>query len=447
VTLRVLIAGAGLGGLTLAHALRTAGLQPLLFERASADVDLSSSYRIHIDANGSRALHACLPAELWWRFEQQSAASPRGIEFVSGRLRHLAFIAETREPVAHSRPISRTGLRQLLLSGLEDAISFERGATRFELTDARFEPDAPAPHTGGGPGGQVRLHLSDGSPGGEVRLHLSDGSSVSGDVLVGADGTASAIRKQLLPSARVVDTHVGGIAGKVYLNADVRRWLGERWLSQMTMVLPVRGMSFFMAPFRRQSQQTELDLPEHLFWVLIGQTAGFGPRLRSAGPDELRQQALERVRGWHPLLSDLVRLAAPESLLGVPLHTAEPVPAWTPGRVTLLGDAIHTMTPLQGLGGNTALVDAALLARRLVEADRGRLSLAEAIGGYEARMREYGFAAVAQSLQISNAVASTNVLGRLVFRGVLGAADRLPPLRDALFQRRGIEVGLEQRAA
>jgi 2-polyprenyl-6-methoxyphenol hydroxylase-like FAD-dependent oxidoreductase len=266
-------------------------------------------------------------------------------------------------------------------------------------------------------------------------------------VLVGADGSASAIRKQLLPTARVVDSHVAGIAGKIYLSASVRRWLGERLLSQMTMVLPVRGMAFFLAPFRRQSDATELDLPEHLFWVLIGQTAGFGPRLRSAGPEELRQEALERVRGWHPLLSDLVRLAAADTLIGVPLHTAERVPAWTPGRVTLLGDAIHTMTPLQGLGGNTALVDAALLAQRLVEADRGHLTIAEAIGGYEARMREYGFNAVAQSVQVSNAVASTNLLGRLAFRGVLGAADRLPPLRSALFQRRTIELGLQQRAA
>jgi 2-polyprenyl-6-methoxyphenol hydroxylase-like FAD-dependent oxidoreductase len=121
----------------------------------------------------------------------------------------------------------------------------------------------------------------------------------------------------------------------------------------MTMVLPTRGMAFFMAPFRRQSEQTELDLPEHLFWVLIGRTASFGRRLRSASSEELRQEALERVRGWHPLL----------------------------------GDAIHTMTPLQGLGGNTALVDAALLAQQLVEVDRGRLTIAEAIGSYEARMR------------------------------------------------------------
>src|SRR5262245_55477124 len=111
--LRVVIAGGGLGGLTLAHALRSAGLQPLVFERNSREVDLSASYRIHIYANGSRALHTCMPPELWRAFESRSAAPPRGIAFASEQLRRLAFIDDVdpvKEPVAHSHPVSRSGL-------------------------------------------------------------------------------------------------------------------------------------------------------------------------------------------------------------------------------------------------------------------------------------------------------------------------------------------------
>src|SRR5215471_10219519 len=135
--MRVLIAGAGLGGLTLAHRLRSAGLQPLVFERGPAHLDLSSSYRIHIDANGSRALHASLPAELWRTFDARSAASPRGIEFVTERLRRLTFIADAdphQSPISRSHPISRSGLRQLLLSGMEDVVTFERRVVGFEQT-------------------------------------------------------------------------------------------------------------------------------------------------------------------------------------------------------------------------------------------------------------------------------------------------------------------------
>src|SRR5947207_1711862 len=164
--LRVLIAGAGLGGLTLAHGLRQAGLEPLVFERGSADVDLTSSYRIHIDATGSRALHRCLPADQWRRFESRSAVPPRGIAFATERLDQLAFVPESAphdDPAAHAHPIGRASLRQLLLEGVRESVTFDARAVRY------VEPSAG------------------------VTLHFADGTSVHGDVLVGADGAASAV--------------------------------------------------------------------------------------------------------------------------------------------------------------------------------------------------------------------------------------------------------------
>jgi 2-polyprenyl-6-methoxyphenol hydroxylase-like FAD-dependent oxidoreductase len=73
------------------------------------------------------------------------------------------------------------------------------------------------------------------------------------------------------------------------------------------------------------------------------------------------------------------------------------VPAWEPSRVTLLGDAIHAMSPARGSGANTALRDAGVLCRALARATPDRRALVAAIGGYEAQMREYGYAAVQAS--------------------------------------------------
>src|SRR3954471_22746482 len=125
--LRVLIAGGGLGGLTLAHGLRSAGLQPRVFECAPAHVDLALSYRIHIDPSGSRALERCLPPDLWRDFEAHSAAAPHGIAFTTERLSQLASFAEdaTQDATGRPHPISRSGLRQLLSRGLEDVLSFD----------------------------------------------------------------------------------------------------------------------------------------------------------------------------------------------------------------------------------------------------------------------------------------------------------------------------------
>jgi salicylate hydroxylase len=117
---------------------------------------------------------------------------------------------------------------------------------------------------------------------------------------------------------------------------------------------------------------------------------------------------------------------------------------WRTSRVTMLGDAIHTMTPLQGLGGNTAQLDAALLSLRLVDAQRGRSDLLASLAAYEAEMRKYGTEALQRSLQVSNAVASRNRIGRFAFRTLLRAADALPSFRRLLFRRPTFPAFLEE---
>ena len=76
----------------------------------------------------------------------------------------------------------------------------------------------------------------------------------------------------------------------------------------------------------------------------------------------------------------------------------EPGERWTSGPVTLLGDAIHATSPTGGNGANTALRDADLLRRRLIEAGQGRRNLLGAVDDYERRMFEYGAEAVRGSL-------------------------------------------------
>src|SRR5437879_6065361 len=134
-TLRVLIAGGGLGGLALAHGLRSAGLGVAVFERGQLNTDPASSYRIHLDATGSRALHACLPPSVWNMIVDHFATPPRGLAFATELLEQLALIPDAdpaQEPVGHSHPISRAGLRQILLTGLEDVVAFDKRLVRYE---------------------------------------------------------------------------------------------------------------------------------------------------------------------------------------------------------------------------------------------------------------------------------------------------------------------------
>jgi 2-polyprenyl-6-methoxyphenol hydroxylase-like FAD-dependent oxidoreductase len=97
--------------------------------------------------------------------------------------------------------------------------------------------------------------------------------------------------------------------------------------------------------------------------------------------------------------------------------------------VTLLGDAIHNMTPMAGIGANTALRDADLLRRQLIAVANGEQELLPALHEYEQRMRDYGFAAVKQSLRNARQAGSANRIARGAFRTVLRAIAGMPPLR------------------
>ncbi len=102
----------------------------------------------------------------------------------------------------------------------------------------------------------------------------------------------------------------------------------------------------------------------------------------------------------------------------------------------MLGDAIHTMTPGQGVDANTALRDAALLCRELTPTSQGTKPLPAAIADYEAEMIPYGFARVADSLAQNGSSGSDAlhkpVIGRVmlaVTRMYFRAVDRIPALK------------------
>jgi len=104
------------------------------------------------------------------------------------------------------------------------------------------------------------------------------------------------------------------------------------------------------------------------------------------------------------------------------------VAPWKTTNITLLGDAIHNMTPMAGIGANTALRDAAL-TKTLVAVDRGGTPLLPAIHEYEGEMLDYGFAAVRQSLRNARQATSGNRMSRSAFKAALRVVNAVPPLK------------------
>lgn len=81
----------------------------------------------------------------------------------------------------------------------------------------------------------------------------------------------------------------------------------------------------------------------------------------------------------------------PDSIFMIPFGFLEPLESWEPSRVTIVGDAAHGMLPTLGMGANLSLNDAALLVEQLDRYGRGEVELLEAVGRYEAQMRETAY--------------------------------------------------------
>jgi 2-polyprenyl-6-methoxyphenol hydroxylase-like FAD-dependent oxidoreductase len=104
-------------------------------------------------------------------------------------------------------------------------------------------------------------------------------------------------------------------------------------------------------------------------------------------------------------------------------------------KVTLLGDALHNMTPYRGIGANTALRDAAALRQALRAVDRAENDLIPALAAYEREMVDYGFRAVRESLRNMERFHAQGSLTRAFTKLFFRAIDAVPPLKAAFLSR------------
>ncbi len=296
---------------------------------------------------------------------------------------------------------------------------------------------------------------------GTVTARFADGGSATGDVLVGADGGSSKIRAQYLPSAGRVDTGIVGIAGKYLLTEASRGRLDPMLLRTPITVMPPKDHGMFCAPHELtpplSNGPTDLlaagiggnDAPDpgtnldntrsYVFWAFAGRRDAYDPslgKLEALDGARLRQIVLDKIASWSPALRFLVAESDVDTVAAIPILTSTPVPAWPTTNVTLLGDAIHSMTPFRGIGANTALRDAQLLSSQLIAADRGERPLLEAINAYETGMLDYGFAAVRTSMRAAQQFVAPSRAGRIVTNAVFRTFSAIPPLKRMAFADR-----------
>jgi salicylate hydroxylase len=439
--LHIVIIGGGIGGLTLAQGLKKSGVSCAVYERDRTMTDRVQGYRVHINPAGSLALHECLPASLFDAFVRTCGKSSSGIRFVTERMKVLLAFDELSAPkpgggndgdadVAQHRSVSRITLRQVLLSGLDDVVHFGKTFARYEEL-----------------------------PTGRIRALFEDGTSAEGDVLVAADGGGSRVRRQYLPHAKRIETGVVAIAGKVFLDGEDRQRIAPELRKGLTLVSGRGGHSLFVALQEIDGAAVNGiggndasaaagahfdNSRSYLMWAFGARREKLGLAGRDAdgiSSEELRNVVLNVMASssWDECFRTLVRLADVDTINALTIRTSVPVAPWPTQRITLLGDAIHSMTPYRGIGANMALKDAVRLCRALIAAHRGERPVVDLIHDYEAEMLDYGFRAVQASLEAMKRSMVESRVQSAISRAALRVINHVPPLKRAMFDRMGDE--------
>ncbi len=383
----VLISGAGPGGLLLAQSLRSKGIPFKLYERDTAGSSRAQGYRIRISVDGISALEQVLEPAHYARFRAGCTDLGAGnVEIVDAITMQAKPMQPAGGPGGVAPPgggdvvgVDRAFLRRTLLEGIEQVTVFGAQVVGYTL-----EEDG------------VAARFADGT------------TSPVGCLLVGADGVRSALTKQLTKGAlKVYDTGATMIHGSSPVAAFEGLGTGVFSIRDETRE---RGRIVMITNTVRKAQTPSFG------WVLGGTPGTF-----SAPNDDFSvvgkpaaDLSRELTARWHDRLRRIFEEQIDEEAAFLKMSTSSPdgVPEWdNEPRVTLIGDAVHAMTPAGGVGANTALKDAAFLGRLLGAAGGFRDGLT---AEYEREMRSYASANVKMSFERASRLLSITELTKTI---------------------------------
>lgn len=335
----VLIAGAGIGGLTAALALLKAGADVDVYEQAPALGEVGAGFQV--SANGTRVLYHLGLGEAI----ESVAWQPAGKEIRMWN-------------TGQTWPLFDLGAESITHYGFP-YMMFHRADLHRILVEAVEAAKPGAIHTG------CKCTGLD-QDGGGVTLHLDGGGTARGDALVGADGVHSAIRDALFGGdaprfAGVVAWR--GVIPVEKLPDGLLRPLGANWVGPGGHIVHYflrRGELVNFAGFRERDD-----------WMV-----------ESWSTQGTVEECLADYDGWHEVIRTLIRNI--ETPYKWALMLREPRRRWTEGRATLLGDACHPMLPFLAQGAVQAIEDGCVLARCIAAYD----DVGTALTRYEAARSE-----------------------------------------------------------
>ena len=333
---KILIAGAGIGGLTAASCLMKAGYDVEIYEQAPELSEIGAG--IQLSANAMHVLNGLGLGKAIAKLSVRPAAYVFRLHD-TGEIIGQFPLAEEHERLngAPYNQLHRGDLHDLLAAKARD---FNKEVVRLNRRVVRFEETA-----------------------GGVELFFADGSRARGDLLIGADGVKSAVRAQIAGADHAAYT--GDAAWRLTLSTD-----------QLPDDFMGRVMSVWMGPGRHVV----------CYYLRGGALLNFVGLVETEEISEESWTAKfpwERLKadfeGWHEDIQAVIDSVDKDSCFRWSLYYRPPIATWSTGRATLLGDAVHATLPYLAQGAAMAIEDAAVLTRALQSTD----SVADALQLYE----------------------------------------------------------------
>jgi salicylate hydroxylase len=335
VTLRAVVVGGGLGGIAAALALARAGIDVGVYEQAQQLAEVGAG--VSLAPNGLRMLE---------RLGVGEQVRRAGARYVSAQLRFSDGRAVRHEPDQFTRPGQNIGIHRADLLALL-AGQLPPGTVRTGRRCTGFRQD-----------------------GGSATAVFADGTTATADVVIGADGIHSVLQGFVVAPAQPVFSGVVAYRGLVprvagYPADALRMWVGQ---SKHFLVFPVRAG----------------ELLNYVGFV----PSGAEVRESWSAPGDPAALAAH-FAGWDPVIGEVIAAITGPGGTGFRwgMYDRAPLPKWSSGRLTLLGDAAHPMLPHLGQGVNQALEDAVTLATLLGAGD-GPAGVPRALAAYEGPRRD-----------------------------------------------------------
>ncbi|HEY4323987.1 MAG TPA: flavin-dependent oxidoreductase [Mucilaginibacter sp.] len=333
--MKILIVGAGIGGLTTALSLHKAGFEVHIYE-SSAEIKalgvginvLPHAVRVltNLDLLDNMLNIAVPTSELRYfnKFGQQIWQEPRG-KFAGYLWPQLS--------------IHRGGLMTILLDAVKAAIGGDHIHTGHHLKNCKNK------------GGKV------------IATFISKGSdekiaTVEGDVLIGADGIHSVVRKQFYP-----DEGIPKFSGIILRRGTA---MAKPFLSGSTMIMAGSiGKKFIAYPLSTKADEQGNLLTN---WIADLRVAPDSEISRDWNRRADKQQLLAEFESWEFDWLDVPEMiGGADEIYEYPMSDRDPLPQWSFERITLLGDAAHPMYPIGSNGASQAILDAEFLTASLVQ--------------------------------------------------------------------------------